>query len=69
MSNDYDLLENAHRQDVQFYAENGRVFMDFCGDGLYLFDVKSNRKNTFAEQICDILNSLKEPQSSRDSLP
>jgi hypothetical protein len=57
VSNDYDLAKNAKDPNVEFYAEGDKVFMSFHGDGLYLFEIKSNRKHTFAKQVAKILNT------------
>lgn len=57
-SGDYDLLESSKHPKVEFYNEGNVVYMSFHGDGLYLFEVESNRNNTFAEQICHILNKI-----------
>jgi hypothetical protein len=67
MSTNY-LIENicgsdeVHARD-EYYSEGTAVYLSFTGDGLYQFDVKSNRgkesDEITAAAICDALNMIK----------
>lgn len=63
MRSDYDLVANVLRPDCSLYLEDPKpfgaeVYLNFGGDGLYLFETSSNRENTFAEQIVNTFNRV-----------
>lgn len=62
MFSNYDLKQNAEHKNASYYHEGNAVYLNFYGDGLYLFEIIKNGDkdiaSDYARQLCDILNSI-----------